>query len=119
MVYVKMINSESHSCLYWCFPSYVLLAWLVPLRKSTLLESLNFTYTPNGKRQIQVEQIKTPQKILLDKKMRETTNFCVEIMNSRREVTWSRGTNSRLPFDVNVMLNLSIVVVIYFADYVN
>ena len=22
--------------------------------------------------------------------------------------TWSRGTNSRLPFDVNVMLNLSI-----------
>ena len=51
--------------------------------------------------------------------MRETTNLCVEIMNSRREVTWSRGTNSRLPFDVNVMLNLSIVVVIYFADYVN
>ena len=24
--------------------------------------------------------------------------------------TWSRGTNSRLPFDVNVNLNLSIVV---------
>ena len=23
--------------------------------------------------------------------------------------TWSRGTNSRLPFDVNVMLNLSII----------
>ena len=23
------------------------------------------------------------------------------------EETWSRGTNSRLPFDVNVMLNLS------------
>ena len=44
--------------------------------------------------------------------MRETTNLCVEIMNSKRQVmgeTWSRGTNSRLPFDVNVMLNLSIV----------
>ena len=36
-----------------------------------------------------------------------------EIMDSRRQLskgeTWSRGTNSRLPFDVNVMLNLSIV----------
>ena len=51
--------------------------------------------------------------------MRETTNLCVEIMNSRRGEAWSRGTNSHLPFDVNVMLNLSIVVVIYFADYVN
>ena len=45
----------------------------------------------------------------MDKKLRETTNLCVEIMNSKRQVmgeTWSRGTNSRLPFDVNVMLNL-------------
>ena len=44
----------------------------------------------------------------MDKKLRETTNLCVEIMNSKRQVkgeTWSRGTNSRLPFDVNVMLN--------------
>ena len=24
-----------------------------------------------------------------------------------KEETWSRGTNSRLPFDVNVILNLS------------
>ena len=35
-------------------------------------------------------------------------------MNSRRltskEETWSRGTNSRLPLDVNVMLNLFICV---------
>ena len=37
--------------------------------------------------------------------MRETTNLCVEIMNSNQE-TWSRVTNSRLPFDVNVKLNL-------------
>ena len=46
----------------------------------------------------------------MGKKLRETTNLCVEIMNSKRQVmgeTWSRGTNSRLPFDVNVMLNLS------------
>ena len=46
----------------------------------------------------------------MDKKLRETTNLCVEIMNSKRQVrgeTWSRGTNSRLAFDVNVMLNLS------------
>ena len=31
-------------------------------------------------------------------------------MNSKRQVkreTWSRGTNSRLAFDVNVMVNLS------------
>ena len=42
--------------------------------------------------------------------MRETTKLRVEIMNRKRqaqEETWSRGTNSRLPFDVTVMLNLS------------
>ena len=47
----------------------------------------------------------------MDKKLRETTNLGVEIMNSKRQEkleTWSRGTNSLLPFDVNVMLNLSI-----------
>ena len=44
----------------------------------------------------------------MDKKLLETTNLCVEIMNSERlekGETWSRGTNSRLPFDVNVKLN--------------
>ena len=33
-------------------------------------------------------------------------------MNSKRQLMgkiWSRGTNSRLPFDVNMMLNLSTV----------
>ena len=80
-----------------------------------ILENLSFTYTANGKRQIQVEsfskqkmsrqkQLKT---ILMDKKLHETTNSCVEIMDSKRRETWLRGTNSRLPFDVNVMLNLS------------
>ena len=43
----------------------------------------------------------------MDKKLRETTNLCVEIMNSKRQVkgeTWSRGINLRLLFDVNVCL---------------
>ena len=47
----------------------------------------------------------------MDKKLHEITNLCVEMMNSKRQVkgteTWSCGTNSRLPFDVNVLLNLS------------
>ena len=46
----------------------------------------------------------------MGKKLRGTSDLCVEIMTSKRQVkgeTWSRGTNSRLPFDVNVMLNLS------------
>ena len=45
----------------------------------------------------------------MDKKLRETTYLCGEIMNSKRQVkgkNWSRGTNSRLPFDVNVMLKV-------------
>ena len=36
----------------------------------------------------------------MDKNLRETTNLCVEIMNSKRQVeeeTWSHGTDSRLP----------------------
>ena len=47
----------------------------------------------------------------MDKKLGETTDSCVEIMNSKRQVmgklTRSRGANSRSPFDINVMLNLS------------
>ena len=47
----------------------------------------------------------------MDKNLRETTNLGEEIVNSKqqllKEETWSRGTNSCLPFDVNVMLNLS------------
>ena len=45
----------------------------------------------------------------MDKKLRETTNLSVEIMNSKRQVKETLRTISRLPFDVNVMLNLSIV----------
>ena len=44
----------------------------------------------------------------MDKKLGESTNLCVEIMNSKRQVmgklAWSRGTNLRLPFDIHVML---------------
>ena len=44
----------------------------------------------------------------MDKKLRETTNLCVEIMNRKRQKVkgeaWSRGTNPSLPFDVNVTL---------------
>ena len=48
----------------------------------------------------------------MDKKLHEATDAGVEIKYSRqlttsKQETWSRGTNSRLPFDVNVMLNLS------------
>ena len=49
------------------------------------------------------KQIKT---ILMDKKLRESANVSVEIMYSKRKnlVTCK---NSRFPFDVNLMLNLS------------
>ena len=64
-----------------------------------LLESLSFTYTANGKRQIQAEnfskQKKSKQKqlktILMDKKWRETTNLCLEMMKSKREVKGKLG----------------------------
>ena len=52
-----------------------------------------------------MSEIKELKTIIMDKKLRETTYLCVEIMNSKRQVhrkgeTWSRGTNLRLPFDV-------------------
>ena len=50
----------------------------------------------------------------MDKKFRGTTDLGVEIMNSERQVkkTWSPRTyNSRLPFNVNVMLNFSVAMV--------
>ena len=38
-------------------------------------------------------------------------------MNSKRQgETWSRGTNSRLPFDVKVMFNLSIASILFTRD---
>ena len=52
-----------------------------------------------------MSEIKEFKVIIMDKKLRETTNLCVDIMNSKRQVyckgeTWSHGTNLRLPFDV-------------------
>ena len=52
-----------------------------------------------------MSEIKELKTIIMDKKLRETTYLCVEIMNRKRQVhckreTWSRGTNLRLPFDV-------------------
>ena len=46
-------------------------------------------------------QIKELKTIIMDKKLLETTDLCVEIMNSKRQVhckgeTWSCGTNLRL-----------------------
>ena len=40
---------------------------------------------------IENEQIKTAQKIFMDKKLRETTYLCVEIMNSKRQVKGKIG----------------------------
>ena len=51
---------------------------------------------------IENEQIKTAPKILLDKKLGETTNLCVEIMNSRRQVKGKLGHVVQI--DVNMML---------------
>ena len=50
----------------------------------------------------------------MDKKLWETTNLCLEMMNSKRQVKEKLGHVvqihvCRLPFDVNVMLNLSSV----------
>ena len=64
-----------------------------------VLESLNFTYTANGKRQIQVENFSKQKMsrqnklktILMDKKFLEASNLCVEIMNSKRQVKGKLG----------------------------
>ena len=58
-----------------------------------------FTYSANSKSQIQLklricqenEQIKTAQKIVVDKKLRETNHLCEEIMNSKRQVKGEPG----------------------------
>jgi len=73
-----------------------------------IVESLSFTYTDSSWEflKIENEQIKQLKTTLMDRKLRETTNLGVEIMNSKRQVKKKR-TNSRVPFDVNVMLNLS------------
>ena len=79
-----------------------------PLTKGRNIRQFFKHHTANDKHQIliQVEsfskrQLKT---ILMDKKLRETTNLYVELKNSKRKVKGATlGTNSLLPFDVNVM----------------
>ena len=48
----------------------------------------------------------------MDKKLLETTNLCVEIMNSKRQVKRKIGqvvqVRAGLPFDLNAMLNDSL-----------
>ena len=94
------------------FSELVLLPWekehsrefklLVYGKRQTSYSSWKFLKKEN-------EPIKTAHKILMDKKLVETTNSCVEIWwivgDKQREnlVTWYK---SRLPFDLNVMLNL-------------
>ena len=51
-------------------------------------------------------------------KLRESTNLCVEILNSRRQtkgnfVTW---TNWRFPFDVGVIPNLASILSEWLRD---
>ena len=58
-----------------------------------------FTYSANSKSQIQLklricqekEQIKTAQKIVVDKKLLETNHLCEEIINSKRQVKEELG----------------------------
>ena len=71
-----------------------------------ILESVSFMYTTNGKRQmlkkLENEQIKTDQKIFVDKKLRETTNLGVEIMNSRRQAKGKLSHVAEIQFTIAV-----------------
>ena len=56
----------------------------------------------------------------MDKKLHETTNFCVEIMNSKRLVMGNLVTWFRFAYAVgrqNVMLNLPIVITVHKRIY--
>ena len=65
------------------------------MRTSGPIESLSFTYTANGKRQIQVENFSSGWKqlktIVMDKKLPETTNLGVEIKSNKRQVKRKLG----------------------------
>ena len=50
----------------------------------------------------------------MDEKLRETTNLCVEMMNSKRQVKEKRGHVVTFAFAVNVTLNLSIIQIFAF-----
>ena len=64
---------------------------------------------------IENKQLKKAQNDSCGQNYHKTTYFCVEAINGKRKIrgkTWSRGANSRLPFGVNVNLNLSINVIL-------
>ena len=51
------------------------------------IESSNFTYTANGRFKLRISK----NRKWGDKKLRETTNLCIEIMNSKRQVMGKLG----------------------------
>ena len=69
---------------------------------------MRVTYSANNKSQIQFklrisqekEQIKTAQKIVMDKKLRETNYLCGEITNSKRQVRRNLATCCKFVFAV-------------------
>ena len=86
--------------------------------KNIIMERLSFTCTTNVRFKLRISGNRKSadkndsKQFLWIKKFREATNLCVQIMNSKttsKGETWSRGTNSRLPFDVNAKLNFSSV----------
>ena len=67
----------------WEQPVYIH-AWRSPHIQQTSDSSWEFLKIEN-------EQIKTAQKIRMDKKLREITYLCVEIINSRRQAKGKLG----------------------------
>ena len=89
----------------------------LPQRISASVERLRLTFMPNGKRQIHVKNFselkisrlkKCPEQFLCIK-LACNYLFCSwsnKHLSTIKGNTWSRGTDSRLPFVVNVNLNL-------------
>ena len=86
--------------------------------KNIIMESLSFTCTTNVRFKLRISGNRKSadkndsKQFLWIKKLREATNLSVQIMNSKttsKGETWSRGTNPRLPFDINAKLNFSSV----------
>ena len=74
--------------------------------KNIIMESLSFTCTTNVRFKLRISGNRKSadkndsKQFLWIKKLREATNLCVQIMNSKttsKGETWSRGINLRLP----------------------
>ena len=104
---------------------FLSLSFITKLRQSSLkpiLEKLRLTFTSNCKRQIEVENF---SEFIENRQLKSVQNnnflntgvrllFFSRIRSNKQLTTimgktWSRVTNSRLPFGVNVNLNLSII----------